>query len=130
MTTDPGRDLVAALTAKDTDGLLAVLADDVDFRGLTPGRAWEATGAQATVHDVLYRWFEPTDVVEEVLSVETGRVADRHRVDYLLHVRNEDGLHLVEQRAYYDLDADGRITRLQAVCAGFRPLPATPEEHR
>lgn len=130
MTADPGRDFVAALTTKDTDRLLAVLADDVDFRGLTPGRAWEATGARATVHDVLYRWFEPADVVEQVLAVETGWVADRHRVDYLLHVRNDAGLHLVEQRAYYDLDDDGRITRLQAVCAGFRPLPPTPEEHR
>ncbi|SDO52956.1 hypothetical protein SAMN05660199_02084 [Klenkia soli] len=121
--TDPGAEFVAALAAKDTDRLLAVLSPSVEFRGMTPGRFWEASTAGATVHEVLYRWFEPTDVVEEVVSVETADVADRHRVDYRLVVRNEDGRHLVEQRAYYDLDDGGRIARVHAVCAGFRPLP-------
>ena len=128
--TDPGAEFVAALAAKDTDRLLAVLAPSVEFRGMTPGRFWEASTAEAAVHEVLYRWFEPSDVVEDVRSVETGAVVDRHRVDYRLVVRNEDGRHLVEQRAYYDLDDDGRIARMHAVCAGFRPLAPGPEEHR
>ena len=48
---------------------------------------------------------------------------DRHRVDYRLRVRNPRGLHAVEQRAYFDLDGDGRISRMHVVCAGFRPVP-------
>ena len=129
--TDPGAEFVRALAAKDTAGLLAVLSPTVTFRGMTPGRFWAAGTAEETVHEVLYRWFEPADVVAEVVSVETADVADRHRVDYRLVVGNADGRHLVEQRAYYDLDDDGRIATVHAVCAGFRPLPwhARPEEH-
>jgi hypothetical protein len=125
----PGEQFVRALAAKDTAALLAVLSPTVDFRGMTPGRFWEATTAEAAVHEVLYRWFEPADVVEQVVSVQAADVADRHRVDYRLVVRNDEGRHLVEQRAYYDLDDAGRIATIHAVCAGFRPLP-TPEEHR
>lgn len=121
----PGGRFVAALAARDTAALLGLLAPEVVFSGLTPGRTWEAVGPDAVVHDVLYRWFEPTDVVEDVLEVREGEVAGRRRVDYLLSVRNADGLHLVEQRAYYDLDDGGRVARMQAVCAGFRPVEDT-----
>jgi hypothetical protein len=37
-----GEDFVAALSARSGDQLRAVLAPDVDFKGLTPGRFWEA----------------------------------------------------------------------------------------
>ncbi len=77
--------------------------------------------AQA-VHEVPYRWVEPSDVVEEVLSLESGAAHDRPRVDYRFRVRNPDGAHLVEQRVYFDLDDQGRIARVNAVCAGFRRL--------
>jgi hypothetical protein len=40
--TDLGPRFVAALAAKDTDGLVALFASEVDFRGMTPGRFWEA----------------------------------------------------------------------------------------
>ena len=122
MTTGAGERFVAALAARDTAALLALLAPGVVFSGLTPGRTWEAVGPDAVVHDVLYRWFEPTDVVEDVLEVQEGEVAGRPRVDYRLSVRNADGLHLVEQHAYYDVDEDGRVARMQAVCAGFRAV--------
>lgn len=117
-----GRRFATALAAKDTDTLLAVLAPEVAFRGMTPGRFWEATTPEQVVHDVLYRWFEPSDEIEEVLDVETGTAHDRPRVDYRFRVRNDAGPHLVEQRVYFDLDDQGRIARANAVCAGFRPL--------
>jgi hypothetical protein len=117
-----GRRFVRALAAKDTATLLDVLAPQVALRGMTPGRFWEATGPEQAVHEVLYRWFEPSDVVEEVLSLESGAAHDRPRVDYRFRVRNADGEHLVEQRVYFDLDDQGRIARVNAVCAGFRRL--------
>jgi ketosteroid isomerase-like protein len=117
-----GRRFVRALAAKDTTTLLAVLAPDVALRGMTPGRFWEASGPDQAVHEVLYRWFEPSDVVEEVLWVETGSAHDRPRVDYRFRVRNPDGVHLVEQRAYYELDDEGRVARADLTCAGFRRL--------
>ncbi len=121
--TDTGTRYVRALAAKDTGTLVGLFADEVDFRGMTPGRFWEAATPQQAVHEVLYQWFEPADVVEDVELLEVGEVVDRQRVDYRLRVRNPRGLHVVEQRAYFDLDADGLISRMHVVCAGFRPVP-------
>ena len=39
-----GEDFARAVAAKDRDAFGRLLAADVDFKGLTPGRAWEATG--------------------------------------------------------------------------------------
>ena len=41
------------MAAKDAQALLDVLAPDVDFRGLTPNRAWEAGDAEALVEIIL-----------------------------------------------------------------------------
>lgn len=117
-----GERFARAVAAKDADAMLAVLAPDVDVRALTPGRPWEASSAAELVHDiVLRRWFEDTDVIEALDGLETGTVADRHRVAYRLLVRNADGLALVEQQAYYDVEGD-RITLLRILCSGYRPI--------
>jgi hypothetical protein len=116
-----GERFVAALATRDTDALIGLLSPDVDFRGMTPGRFWEAS-APDSVLAILYQWFEPTDVVEEVVDVVNSSVVDRHCIDYRFRVRNPDGLHEVEQRAYYDGDGDGRIALMRVICSGFRPL--------
>jgi hypothetical protein len=122
---DVGTRYVQALAAKDTAALLGLFAPDISFRGMTPGRFWEALSPHAVVEDVLYSWFEPSDVIEQVERVDAGSVADRERIDYQFRVRNDDGLFAVEQRAYFDLDADGLIVRMHAICAGFRPIGDT-----
>ena len=43
--TTAGERFARALLAKDWNGVAAVLDPNVDFRGLTPGRAWEASTA-------------------------------------------------------------------------------------
>ncbi len=117
-----GEDFVHALAARSGDRLRAVLAPDVDFKGLTPGRFWEADGADALIDDILLgAWFEDSDHIEEVVEVQTGALTDRARVGYLLRVENADGTHLVEQQAYYE-EAAGRITWLRVMCAGYRPI--------
>ena len=120
---DTGERFVEALAAKDTDALLGVLSPTVDFRGMTPGRFWEASSADAVV-EILYEWFEPTDVIEDVVAIDSSVVVDRHCVDYRFHVRNADGLYAVEQRAYYDRDGDGRIALMRVLCSGYRAVAA------
>jgi hypothetical protein len=119
--TDLGSQYVAALAAKDTDRLVALFASDVDFRGLTPRRFWEADSPQRVVHEVLYEWFEPQDVIERIDYVEAGQAGDRERVDYRFLVRNPDGPFIVEQRAYFDVDDAGRISYMRTLCSGYRP---------
>jgi hypothetical protein len=125
--TDVAARYVAALAAKDTQTLLRLFADDVTFRGLTPGRFWSADSPAQVVDEILYHWFEPTDFIESVEHLEVGSVVDRERVDYRFKVRNADGLFSVEQHAYFDVDADGRVSRMQVMCSGFRgPVAAEP----
>jgi len=126
--TDIGNRYVEALAARDTGALLGLFAPDVFFRGMTPGRFWEAGSPEQVVHDVLYQWFEPTDVIESVDHLEVGQIVDRERVDYLLRVRNPDGVFAVEQRAYFDTDDNGQICRMHTMCAGFRPIEETRDD--
>lgn len=119
-----GERFARAVAAKDPATLLDVLAHDVDFRGLTPGRCWEAASAAEVVHDVvLGAWFDAGDHVDELVDVQTGTVADRGRVAYRLRVTNGSGTFLVEQQAYFGVD-DGRISWLRVLCSGFRPATA------
>src|SRR6516162_274911 len=87
-----GHTFVTALASKDADALLALFADEVDFRALTPGKFWEPQTPAELVHEVILgTWFEPTDVVQAVEAVDTGLVADRGRLSYRLRVANGDG---------------------------------------
>jgi hypothetical protein len=115
-----GAAFAEAFAAKDFEGVAALLHPEVDFRGLTPRRAWEASSARALVDDVLRSWLDDSDVVEEVLEVQTGTVADTERVGYRLRGHNEDGPFIVEQQAYLR-ERDGRIGWLRVVCSGMRP---------
>jgi hypothetical protein len=109
-----------ALSRKAFDQVAALLHPEIDFRALTPGRSWEASGARAVVQDVLRVWFEESDELERLVGTETGSVADRERVAYRLEGRNPDGAFIVEQQAYYSA-RDGHIAWMRVLCSGFRP---------
>ncbi len=103
--------------------MLEVLAPDVDFRGLTPGGFWEGSTPEEVLEVVFGSWFADSDHIEQLVSVDLGRVVDRGHVSYQLLVRNDAGPHLVEQHAYFD-ERDGRIGWLRVMCSGYRPLDA------
>jgi ketosteroid isomerase-like protein len=119
-----GRAFVEALSAKDFERLEALFDREIDFRGLTPDRAWEATDSNRVVEGILRQWFEDSDEIEQVLAVETDSFADRERVGYRFRIRNPDGQFVAEQQAYYTA-RDGRITWMRVLCSGFRPLSST-----
>lgn len=117
-----GEQLAKGIVAKDADALRRVLADDIDFRAMTPGRFWEATSAAEVVDEiVLGRWFEPTDHLDALERVDGGEVGGREKVTYLLRGHNDDGPFLVEQHAYYDV-VDDRIAWLRVACSGYRTI--------
>jgi hypothetical protein len=118
--TSAGEALARGLLAKDWAAVVGVLDADVDFRGLTPGRQWEANSARQVVDEVFTTWLEPTDEVYEVLDVTTDSVVNRERVVYRFRVRNPDGDYVCEQTAYYDVGG-GHITKLRVLCSGFLP---------
>src|SRR5687768_15560690 len=116
-----GSKLAAAVASKDTAGVRALVADDVDFKALTPGRMWEG----ATPDDLLAalgQWFDADDHIDELEEVAEGApVADTRHVAYRLRVTNADGPHAVEQQAYYRVEGD-RISYLRVMCSGYRPI--------
>jgi hypothetical protein len=118
-----GRGFAEALAAKDFDRIATeIVAPEIDFRGLTPRRSWEASSADQLVAEILTEWLEPTDHPDGLIDIEIAKFADRHRVAYGIHGHNEDGPFQFEQQAYFT-ERDGRIDWMRVVCSGFRPAP-------
>lgn len=116
-----GSSFAAALALKDFDRIRELLHPEIDFRGLTPRRFWEAEDAEAVVSGALRQWFDDSDEILELLHLEADAFADRERVGYRFLVRNPEGLFEVEQQAYMGA-RDGRIGWMRVLCSGFRPV--------
>jgi hypothetical protein len=116
-----GAAFAEALAAKDFDRIRGLLHPELDFRGLTPRRNWQASDPDAAVGSVLRSWFEDSDEIEELELLETDSFADRERVGYRLRVRNPEGLFRVEQQVFIG-EREGRIGWMRTVCSGFRPV--------
>lgn len=122
MTTDEfGAAFAHALSKKDFAALNALLHPEIDFRGLTPRRHWEASTPDDVIQGILRQWFEDSDHIDELVHVETDAFADCQRVAYRFHVTNPDGRYLVEQQAYLQ-ERDGKIGWMRVLCSGFRPI--------
>lgn len=116
----PGQRYAEAVASGDRDGLLAVLAPQLDFRAVTPSKTWAATTADEVADVVLGTWFFGNGrQVEAAEEIEISTVGDSERVGYRLRATTPDGPAVVEQQAYVDCDDDGRVTSLHIVCSGF-----------
>lgn len=116
-----GTRFARALADKDASALRDVLADDVDFKALTPGRAWEASTPDEVVEIAFDHWFDESDVIVGDGASEADAVADTAHVSYRFDVDNPAGPHVVEQQAYYRATPDdARIGWMRIVCSGYR----------
>ncbi|HEY7144866.1 MAG TPA: hypothetical protein VH637_11505 [Streptosporangiaceae bacterium] len=114
-----GERFARALAAKDEAGLRALLAGQLDFQALTPGRHWQGgTPEQVAGGIILGHWFSAGDDIRELCSVTAGQVAGREHVAYRLRVRRDGRDYLVEQQAYYDTDG-AQITWMRVLCSGY-----------
>lgn len=120
MTDTLGSRFARAIAAKDERALRALLSDDVDFKGLTPGRLWEGSGPDDVVQVVFGSWFEESDRVDRVVHVTDGEeVADTAQVSYRFDLTSPGGSYVAEQQAYYR--GGETIDHLRIMCSGFRP---------
>jgi hypothetical protein len=115
-----GAQFARALAAKDFPRLSELMHPEIDFRGMTPRRTWEAGDPGDVISGVLRQWFEESDEIEALEQLDTDAFADRERVGYRFSVRNPDGRFLVEQQAYLEA-RDGQIGWMRVLCSGFRP---------
>jgi hypothetical protein len=116
-----GAQFARALAAKDYGRIRELLHPEIDFRGMTPSRTWEAGDAETVISAVLREWFEDSDEIEALERLESDAFSDRERVGYRFSVRNPKGRFLVEQQAYL-AGQDGRIEWMRVLCSGFRPV--------
>ncbi len=90
-----GAAFATALAAKDFGAIRAMLHPEIDFRGLTPSRDWEASDPDAVIDSVLRQWFER--VVEaanlRLSTMSSGRY-ELERVDEAESKRDRTGLSL------------------------------------
>jgi ketosteroid isomerase-like protein len=110
-----------ALADKDYEQLRLLLAPEIDFRSLTPNRTWEASDSETLIREILQQWFEDSDEIRSLESIQTDVVGDRERVGYRFAVRNPEGDFLVEQQAYFST-RDGKIVWMRVMCSGFQPV--------
>jgi hypothetical protein len=115
-----GAEFARALAQKDFARVKDLLHPEINFRGLTPNRSWEATDSDSAIAGILRQWFEDDDEIEGLTHVETDSFSDRERVGYRFNIRNPDGEFVVEQQAYLHAE-DGRIDWMRVVCSGYRP---------
>lgn len=116
-----GAEFARALAAKDLSRMLDLMHPEIDFRGMTPSRTWEANDPDAVITVLLRKWFEDKDEIESLEWLETDGFADRERVGYRFSVSNPDGRFLVEQQAYLSA-RDEQIDWMRVLCSGFRPV--------
>jgi hypothetical protein len=110
------------LGAQDFAGIGNALTTDVRLRALLPGGLRQWTGAEA-IAGAFSMWFGDTEDFE-LLEVSVGEVGGRLHLHWRLRLRAErlgTGWFTVEQQAYADAAADGRIGRLDVLCTGYRP---------
>jgi ketosteroid isomerase-like protein len=114
-------DFLDAIVCRDLSRVQSLIAQDIDFRAMTPSRIWEAE-RPADVREVLRTWFEhPERDIEGVETIETSSVADTLRVGWRVRGQGSDGPFLYEQQAYVR-EQNGRIVWLRIMCSGPRPI--------
>lgn len=120
-----GAEFARALASKNQERIRELMQPDVEFRALTPRRAWEANSPEEVLAVVFGKWFEDSDEILSLEALETDSFADRERVGYRLSLRNPEGQFLLEQQAYIS-GSDGRIGWMRVLCSGYRPVAPAP----
>lgn len=109
-----------ALTAREFTAAHSLLAPDVRFRMLVPSGPMADEGADATIG-----WFRSWFADADPFQVETSsaeEVEGRVAATYRLRLHRANGWHLIEQHLMLDVDADGRVSAIDLLCSGFRPI--------
>jgi TusA-related sulfurtransferase len=112
--------MVEAIAARDYKGIFSAFAPDARFRYLIPPGPGEVDGA-AEVAAKYFQWFGDAQDIR-VESVLVQPIADRISVRYRFRLRERERWEVIEQQTYLDMDSELRITAIDLLCSGFRPI--------
>jgi TusA-related sulfurtransferase len=121
---------VEAIAAREYKGIFGAFAPDARFRFLIPPGPGQLVGA-AEVAAKYFSWFGDADPIT-VESVLVESLADRISVRYRFRLCKHGRWEVIEQQTYLDMDSELRITAIDLLCSGFRPIggedPMTSED--
>lgn len=117
-----GGRLVTAVAAQDEAGIAECFAPAAEFRALIPPGLRERTGARET-STLIAQWFADSTELQ-LIDSHSSEVGDRLHVVYRLAGVEDGEAYVVEQHLFCVTD-DGKITRADLLCSGFRPRTAT-----
>lgn len=113
-----------ALAAREFTKAQSLLAADIQFRMLVPGRFMTDQGAHATIRR-FSGWFAGADQFQMQAS-SAQEIEGRAVVTYRLRLHDTRGWRLLEQHLMLDVGTDGRVEAIDLLCSGF--LPSTVDE--
>lgn len=113
-----GEAFAHAIARRDDGQLVALLHPEVEFRALTPRRAWEPQ-TRAEALEVVRTWFWDCDITE--VRVQSSEIGERAHVSYRFAGERPAGRFLIEQHAYHS-ERDGAIGWIRILCSGFAML--------
>jgi ketosteroid isomerase-like protein len=113
-----GTRLVQAIARQDEAALAECFSSDAEFRALIPSGLCERGGATEAAA-LISRWFGDSTELE-LLDSQSEEVGDRAHISYRFAGVEEGEAYVVEQQLYCAI-ADGKITRADLLCSGFRP---------
>ncbi len=121
MSDELGTRLVGAIAAQDEAALADCFARDVEFHALVPSGLRERTGATEAA-SLMSQWFGDSTELH-LLDSRSEQVGDRLHISYRFAGVEEGDAYVVEQQLYC-LVGDGKISRVDLLCSGFRPRAA------
>lgn len=111
---------VDAVLARDFARAKGQLHPEVDFRGMTPNRIWEADGPKG-VEQVLRTWLDNEErEVEHIEATEVRDIEDTVRAGWRVRGGGAGGPFVFEQQVYAR-ERDGQVGWLRVMCTGPRP---------
>ncbi len=112
---------VDAVVARDFARARDHVHPEIDFRGMTPNRIWEADGPEG-VERALRTWLDHADrQVERIAATENIEIEDTLRAGWRVQGGGTGGPFVFEQQAYAR-ERDGQVGWLRVMCTGPRPL--------
>jgi hypothetical protein len=117
-----------ALVCRDFARLAATIAPDATMRGLVPRGHLDWDGREEVMGRFVF-WFGGTDDID-LLEHGSEEVGGRALLAWRFRLRQErfgEQWHVIAQRVFCDVGADGLIERIDLLCSGFIPEPDRSE---
>ncbi len=116
----PGKIFARAFLERQHQRAGSVFADSGRFFISTPGANVEGNGP-SEITRILASFLKPEDPIE-IISIEEESIGTRRHLAFRFAFPKNGKNRECEQRAFYDITHDGKISDMRILCSGFLTL--------